>query len=62
MLTKLQSKETWELKIALAKYTKYLDGLSDYLPILERKFVMEKHIKVLVDEVVNDFHLNTKKD
>ena len=56
MSTKLQSKETWELKVALAKYIKYLDGLNDYLQTVERKFVMKKHIKILVDEVINDFN------
>lgn len=56
MSTKLQSKETWEFKVALAKYIKYLDGLNDYLQTVERKFVMKKHIKILVDEVINDFN------
>lgn len=60
MLKKLQSKETWELKVALAKYVKYLDSLSDYLQVVERKFVMKKHIKILVDDVINDFSMNTK--
>ena len=48
------TKETLTLKEGLVKYIKYLDGLSDYLPIVERKFVMKQHIEGLVNEVIND--------
>lgn len=60
MLKGLQGKETWELKVALAKYVKYLDGLSVYLQVVERKFVMKKHIKMLLKEVMNDFDFKEK--
>lgn len=46
------SKETLTLKNALVQYVTYLNGLSNYLPVIERKLVMKKHIEVLVNEAI----------
>ena len=51
------TKETLNIKAELFKYVVYLNSLSDYLPIVERKFVMKQHIEGLVKEAIVEFNI-----
>ena len=51
------SKETSTIKEGLVEYIKYLDGLSNHLQMVERKFVMKQHIEGLVNEAIAESKL-----